>query len=184
MLKVHELARGSAVPSEATEIMAASIRQHGLLYPIVMYEGRILDGKIRYHGGVKARYTFRGEDFTTFAGTREQAIALVREQFFVRRYIRLPKDDLEHALERVGRILSAAADAPPQPPTPAALPPMGARGLLDAADNLRAQLDRYLAAQIERDDPQARARILSVLGAVEAIPALLRTDVWSYLHRK
>lgn len=72
-LEVHELGKlFPMISDKEIDEIAESIKEGGLIYPIVLYEGQILDGKIRYEAcrraGVKPRFksfeSIQNKDFS------------------------------------------------------------------------------------------------------------------------
>lgn len=60
------------------------IRTNGLMVPIVLYHGQILDGRTRYRACLELRITPR---FTTFYGTEQDALRHVASHNFYRRHL-------------------------------------------------------------------------------------------------
>jgi ParB-like nuclease domain len=66
------------------ENLKADIAKNGIIEPILIFEGRILDGRNRYRAA-KALGQLMPEDFTTFEGTYAEAEAYVFSTNFLRR---------------------------------------------------------------------------------------------------
>jgi hypothetical protein len=56
--------------------LVLSIEKHGLLEPIVIHDGKILDGRNRYRACRKAGYKFKPSDFTAFGGVDAKAFVI------------------------------------------------------------------------------------------------------------
>ena len=63
------------------------IRKNGILEPIKIFEGRILDGRNRYKAGREVGYKFTANDFEIFEGTYMEAEAYVFSTNFLRRQL-------------------------------------------------------------------------------------------------
>ena len=63
------------------------IRKNGILEPIVLFEGRIVDGRNRYKAGKEIGYNFSANDFKTFEGNYAAAEAYVFSTNFLRRQL-------------------------------------------------------------------------------------------------
>ncbi len=63
------------------------IRKNGILEPIKLFEGRILDGRNRYKAAKEIGYAFKVKDFETFEGTYVEAEAYVFSTNFLRRQL-------------------------------------------------------------------------------------------------
>jgi len=63
------------------------IRKNGILEPIKLFEGRILDGRNRYKAGREVGYKFGPKDFEVFAGSYAEAEAHVFSTNFLRRQL-------------------------------------------------------------------------------------------------
>jgi len=58
--------------------LVESIKKHGLLEPIVLHEGKILDGRNRYRAAREVGYKFVAENFTEFKGADPKAFVIDR----------------------------------------------------------------------------------------------------------
>jgi len=63
------------------------ICKNGILEPIKLFEGRILDGRNRYKAGKEIGYRFSAEDFEVFEGDYAAAEAYVFSTNFLRRQL-------------------------------------------------------------------------------------------------
>jgi len=72
-LEIHEICAMYPMTEEDIEFVADGMRQVGYekLFPITLYEGKILDGKLRYEAAKRAGVT---PIFTTFEGDYESAL--------------------------------------------------------------------------------------------------------------
>ena len=87
-LRPHELAGLLPMIEEAKFIeLREDIRKHGLHEKIVLYDGRILDGRNRYRAGKDIGYQFSPTDFRAFEGTYAEAEAYVFSTNFLRRQL-------------------------------------------------------------------------------------------------
>ncbi len=171
-LKTHPLSAAIDVPSANVKAMAASIREHGLIEPIVLYQGLVLDGRLRLNAVVNAKFELSDEEnFRTFTGTWDQAAAFVRERYFATIDTRYPKCPA-HKLDKVKadtliRMERAAAAPPmPDPPTLPVIPPSLA-SLLAAYDRLEQRTLAFLADEVDTHrrgrSVKAHGRILDVV---------------------
>jgi ParB family chromosome partitioning protein len=81
----HEFAeRSPPMPADQFAELKADIAENGLLYAVVIYEGRILDGRHRYRACMELGIEPRFEEFT---GKREEADALERSANEHRRHL-------------------------------------------------------------------------------------------------
>jgi ParB-like nuclease domain len=71
----------------AYENLKADIGKQGLLEPIVLFEGRILDGRNRYRAAKELGLKLTGANFKTFQGTQSEAEAFVFATNFLRRQL-------------------------------------------------------------------------------------------------
>jgi ParB-like chromosome segregation protein Spo0J len=69
------------------ENLKASIAKSGILEPIRLYQGMILDGRNRYAAGKACDYQFTAKDFKEWTGTIEEAEAWVLETNLHRRHL-------------------------------------------------------------------------------------------------
>jgi ParB-like chromosome segregation protein Spo0J len=67
--------------------LRADIAKNGILQPIVLYHGMILDGRNRYKAAKEIGYAFKPEDFKTFEGTLAEAEAFVISTNVHRRHL-------------------------------------------------------------------------------------------------
>lgn len=67
--------------------LTADIKEHGLRDPIVLFEGKILDGANRYICAKAAGYTFTDDDFVVFGGTWNEAVAFCMSKNIYRRHL-------------------------------------------------------------------------------------------------
>lgn len=87
-LVAHPFANEQRMMNEREfETLQASIKADGLLRPIELYEGKILDGRNRYKAGLSIGYKFRISDFVTFVGTTEQAWTRANADNVARRHL-------------------------------------------------------------------------------------------------
>jgi hypothetical protein len=63
------------------------IRKNGILEPIKLFEGRILDGRNRYKAAKEIGHAFAAKNFETFSGTYTEAEAYVFSTNFLRRQL-------------------------------------------------------------------------------------------------
>jgi len=63
------------------------IRKNGILEPIKLFDGRILDGRNRYKAAKEIGYAFTAKNFETFTGTYAEAEAYVFSTNFLRRQL-------------------------------------------------------------------------------------------------
>jgi hypothetical protein len=84
----HDLANLLPMIDEARFAeLREDIRKNGILEPIKLFEGRILDGRNRYKAAKAVGYAFKAEDFETFTGTYAEAEAYVFSTNFLRRQL-------------------------------------------------------------------------------------------------
>src|SRR5215472_15522425 len=66
-LKFHEISEELPLISEQeTKVLAEDIKKNGLLNPIVLFEGQVLDGRNRYNAAKLAKYKFQLGDFVEY----------------------------------------------------------------------------------------------------------------------
>ena len=84
----HELANLLPMidPARFTELRE-DIRRNGILEPIKLFEGRILDGRNRYKASRECGHSFREADFEEFVGSYADAEAYVFSMNFLRRQL-------------------------------------------------------------------------------------------------
>lgn len=82
----------------AFEALKASIAKQGILQPIVLFEGRILDGRNRFKAAREVGHRFTPGNFKCFDGTPNQAEAFVNDANIHRRH--LSKDQREALIKR------------------------------------------------------------------------------------
>lgn len=69
------------------EDLADDIDKHGLHHPIVLFEGKILDGRNRYTACNDVGYELTETNFTTFTGTWDDAVDYVVSENLRRRHL-------------------------------------------------------------------------------------------------
>jgi hypothetical protein len=69
------------------EELKADISRHGILEPIRLYQGMILDGRNRYKAATEAGHRFTDKDFQEWSGTPAEAEAWVISTNFRRRQL-------------------------------------------------------------------------------------------------
>jgi len=85
-LSAHELADLlPMIDGVNFENLKADIAQRGILEPILLFEGRILDGRNRYRAGKAVGHNFVAANFREFEGTYAEAEAYVFSTNFLRR---------------------------------------------------------------------------------------------------
>jgi len=85
---VHELANLlPMIEGSKFDELKEDIRKNGILQPIKLFDGKILDGRNRYKAGKEVGYSFSAKDFETFEGTYTEAEAYVFSTNFLRRQL-------------------------------------------------------------------------------------------------
>jgi hypothetical protein len=69
------------------EELKADIRNHGILEPIRLFQGMILDGRNRYAGAKAVGHSFSAKDFREWTGSVAEAEAWVISTNFHRRQL-------------------------------------------------------------------------------------------------
>ena len=187
-LRTHELAAAVGLPSPNVKPMAVSIREHGLREPIVLYQGKILDGRVRYHAIMTlalSRFELSDEHFTVFTGTWQQAADFVREKFLDTIDTRFPdcsRPDRDRCYRNTLEKLDAIAANPLPDPPPHELPDIApsAASLMAAFDTLERRALAFLAADLDAHRrgrrPKAHDRILDVITRAHDLATTI-TDV-------
>lgn len=67
--------------------LAADIAAHGIRNPIVLFEGKVLDGRNRLRAAKMARVTPKPENFKDFEGTWEEAVDFAYSENITRRHL-------------------------------------------------------------------------------------------------
>ena len=75
------------IEGEKFEELKASIATSGILDPIHLYEGKILDGRNRHRAALASGHKWQARNFVQFTGTAEQAEAFVIARNFHRRHL-------------------------------------------------------------------------------------------------
>ncbi len=155
--KTHVLSGAVPIPTgKHLKEMVESIRDHGLLEPIVLYQGLILDGRRRVQAVNKlaiSRFELSDEHFTTFTGTWNEAAVFVRNKFLATIDDRFRECGPAKFEENKRKVLDelAALAAEPQPDPPASelpvIPPSFA-SLMAAIDTLDRRARAFVAADI------------------------------------
>ena len=87
-LLAHELANLlPMIEGKAFEDLKADISKRGILEPITLFEGRILDGRNRYKAAREVGLKFAAENFKLFEGDYASAEAWVISTQFLRRQL-------------------------------------------------------------------------------------------------
>jgi ParB-like chromosome segregation protein Spo0J len=76
------------IDGEAFDNLKADIAKQGILEPIRLYEGKILDGRNRYRAARECGHRFAPENFREWVGTLEEAEAFVLSTNFQRRQLK------------------------------------------------------------------------------------------------
>jgi ParB-like chromosome segregation protein Spo0J len=86
--EAHELATVfPMIKGTEFENLKADIAKQGIIEPIRLFEGKILDGRNRYAAAKAVGYKFKPTDFREFIGTYEQAEAFVNSTNVHRRHL-------------------------------------------------------------------------------------------------
>jgi hypothetical protein len=87
-LSAHDLANLLPMIDPARFVeLREDIRKNGILEPIKLFEGRILDGRNRYKAAREIGYAFSAKDFEVFTGIYAEAEAYVFSTNFLRRQL-------------------------------------------------------------------------------------------------
>jgi ParB-like chromosome segregation protein Spo0J len=98
-LVAHDLANlMPMIEGKKFEELVESVRK-GLQYKIVLFEGRVLDGRNRYRALKTIGHAFTAADFETFEGTRDEAETKVIDLNMIRR--QMTNKDKEEVIRRM-----------------------------------------------------------------------------------
>lgn len=87
-LVAHEFANADRMMTDAEfEGLKASIKAQGVLEPIKLFEGKILDGRNRYKAAKAVAHKFKPTDFVLFPGTSDEAWAFANATNVHRRHL-------------------------------------------------------------------------------------------------
>lgn len=87
-LTPHEFANADRMMNDAEfEGLKASIKAQGILEPIKLFEGKILDGRNRYKAAQAVGHRFTPANFAEFKGNRGDAFALANATNVHRRHL-------------------------------------------------------------------------------------------------
>jgi hypothetical protein len=87
-LIAHDLSKVMPmIEGQAFAELKADIAKKGILTPIVLFEGRILDGRNRYKAAKEIGHQFDEDDFEHFRGSLAEAEAYVISTNFLRRQL-------------------------------------------------------------------------------------------------
>jgi ParB-like nuclease domain len=87
-LLAHPLAEADRMMTDdELEGLKTSIKASGIRQPIVLFEGKILDGRNRFAAATAIGYKFAAADFVEFIGTREAAKAHAKDTNVHRRHL-------------------------------------------------------------------------------------------------
>ena len=75
------------IEGKGRDDLRKDIAEKGILTKIVLFQGRILDGRNRYSCGKEIGYQFSAKDFEDFTGSNEEAEAYVISTNFLRRQL-------------------------------------------------------------------------------------------------
>jgi ParB-like chromosome segregation protein Spo0J len=75
------------IEGDAFEELKASIKENRIREPIVLFEGKILDGRNRYRAAKEIGYEFSGKDFAFFTSSEVAAEAFVSDINIHRRHL-------------------------------------------------------------------------------------------------
>jgi hypothetical protein len=99
-LVAHELANlMPMIEGKKVEELMESVRKGGLQYPIILFEGKILDGRNRYRALKTINHVFTSADFEVFEGTRDEAETKVIDLNMVRR--QMTNKEKEEVIQRM-----------------------------------------------------------------------------------
>lgn len=90
------------IDGDAFEALKASIQENGIRDPIILFGGKILDGRNRYRAAKEIGYAFSDKDFKVLSGSLSQAEALVSDVNIHRRHL-TPKDKENAARDLLAR---------------------------------------------------------------------------------
>ncbi len=86
MLTFHEIANVFPMfPEDKMASLAESIKNDGLDLPIILFEGKILDGRNRYRAAQRAEVVLGAENFEDFEGDWDAAVKFVARRNIERR---------------------------------------------------------------------------------------------------
>jgi hypothetical protein len=98
-LVAHDLANlMPMIEGKKFEELIESVRK-GLQYPILLYEGKILDGRNRYRALKTISHVFTAADFEIFEGSRDEAETKVIDLNMIRR--QMTNKDKEEVIRRM-----------------------------------------------------------------------------------
>lgn len=115
--------------------LANDIAERGMLEPIVLFEGLILDGRTRYRAAKEANHQLTADDFTDFTGSWDEAMAFCISRNLRRRHLSESlRADIAAKLSRVPRPADADQRAAPgaEPAQICARPAMSQRQAAEA----------------------------------------------------
>jgi ParB-like chromosome segregation protein Spo0J len=122
-LQAHKYAElFPALDKDELKELSADIKQHGLLEPITLYQGFILDGRNRYQAARNAKLDLSTSDrsqFDTFTGSDTDALAFVISKNLQRRHLSTSQRAMIAADIATLQHGERPADRPDSPPTQA-----------------------------------------------------------------